>query len=176
MDKVSTIMATMLGLCLGLVLPLGNADAQQKQRVTYKSPAANTKYTQQHAIDVGDVPGHQVRVFEIHRTFPAEAPMINGVKLVETWSRTMSDYVDGNGPATSYTVYVMANGDKFFVRTILVAQSDGSGKLNTTNVGTITGGTGKFLGIRGILRATNLAEPKAGINEAQNEIEYWIEK
>jgi len=168
-------MLATIALCFA-VAASGSALAQQKQRVSFKTPAANTKYTQQHAIDVGDVPGHQVRVFEIHRTFPNEAPSIEGVRLVETWSRTLSDYTNGNGPATSYTVYVMANGDKFFVRTQLISQSDGEGKLSTTNVGTITGGTGKFLGIRGILRATNLAEPKAGINEAQNEIEYWIEK
>ena len=39
---------------------------------------ANARYTQQHTIDVGDVPGHQVRVFEVRRTYPSNPPVING--------------------------------------------------------------------------------------------------
>jgi hypothetical protein len=176
MDKVSTVMATTLALCLALVLPFGDAGAQQKQRVTYKTPAANTKYTQQHAIDVGDMPGHQIRIIEIHRTFPTDPPVINGVKLRETWSRTFTDYTENNGFGSTYNEYVFENGDKFFAHLTLAGQSTGAGKVTTHNVGTITRGTGKFAGIQGIIRAMNLAEPKAGVNEAQTEIEFWMEK
>ena len=41
----------------------------------------------------------------------------------------MSDYIDNNGPAIIYNVWVLENGEKFFVRTSLVAQSSGDGKL-----------------------------------------------
>jgi hypothetical protein len=50
------------------------------------------------------------------------------------------------------------------------------GKPSTTSVETITGGTGKLVGIRGMIRASGAADPKAGFNETQAEIEYWIEK
>jgi hypothetical protein len=161
---------------VGLFLSLSNALAQQKQHVSFKTPAENTKYTQQQAVDVGDVPGHQVRVYEIHRTYPNNAPAINGVKLVESWSRGVTDYIDGNGPNTTYSIYILENGDKFFTRAALVAQSLGSGKITTTSAGAITGGTGKLAGIQGIIRTSGTAEPKAGVNENQTEIDYSIEK
>jgi hypothetical protein len=40
----------------------------------------------------------------------------------------------------------------------------------------VTGGTGKLTGIQGIVRTTGTAEPKAGVNETQVEIEYSIGK
>jgi hypothetical protein len=102
--------------------------------------------------------------------------MINGVRLKETWNRGLSDYTDNSGANTNYTVYVLENGDKFFARSTTLAQSSGGGKLTTSSVGTITGGTGKFVGIQGTTRATGTADPKAGINENTTEIEYWIAK
>src|ERR1700674_3504213 len=89
--------------------------------------------TQQLNIDVGDVLNHIVRINEIHRIYPNNAPVINGLKLVETWSRTIADYIDGNGSGTSYSVYLMENGDKFFDRTSLLVQNT-SGKLTAANV------------------------------------------
>ena len=167
--------AIMAVLGLAVAVPAG-ALAQEKQRVTYKVAPENSKYTQQHVIDVGDVPGHQVRVYELHRTFPANAPVINGLRLTETWGRAVTDYIDGNGSSTTYTVYVLENGDKFFSRAALVAQSDGSGKLTATSVGPITGGTGKFAGIQGMVSGLATATPKTGINEGQTAIEYWFVK
>ncbi len=74
----------------------------------------------------------------------------------------------------------MENGDKFFSRVTVVSQStlnpDGSRKNTATSAGTITGGTGKFAGIKGIVRAVNVFDPKAGLNEGQTEIEYSIGK
>jgi hypothetical protein len=37
--------------------------------MSWQVPAADAEYTGQHAFDVGDVPGHQVRIFEVRRTF-----------------------------------------------------------------------------------------------------------
>jgi hypothetical protein len=154
----------------------GIAVAQEKQRVSMKTPAENTKYTQQVFIDVGDAPGHQVRVYEIHRTYPSNPPMFNGVKLVEGWTRGTSDYTDTNGVTTGYTVNVLENGDKFFERYSCIAQNFGAGKFTASCVGPITGGTGKFAGIRGVDRTVVAFDPKAGFNETQAEIEYWMEK
>jgi hypothetical protein len=175
MDQRTKLALTiMAAVSLGAALTTGNAIAQQSQHVSYKTSAENTKYTQQQVIDVGDVPGHQVRIFEIHRTYPSNAPMINGMKLVEQWTRAISDFTDNNGPATNYGIYVLENGDKFFVRSALVSQSNGGGKLSNLTAGTITGGTGKLIGIHGIVRTSGTAEPKAGINETQTDIDYSI--
>jgi hypothetical protein len=161
---------------IGLASFLASAFAQERQHVSYKPLPENTKYTQQNIIDVGDVPGHQVRIYEIHRTFPTNPPMINGLKLVENWSRGTSDYIDNNGTNTTYGVNVMENGDKFFTRVSLLAQSPAPGKLNFWSTGTVTGATGKLAGMQGLVRSTGSAEPKAGVNETQTEIDYWFEK
>jgi hypothetical protein len=176
MIRRSTVTLAMLtSLCLA-ALPIGDSAAQEKQRVSFKVSAPNTKYTQQHLIDVGDVPGHQVRVYEIYRSFPDNPPLINGVAIKEQWTRGVSDYTDNNGPGFTYTIYVLANGDKFFTRGALLAQSAGSGKLTANTVAYITNGTGKVAGIQGIVRTVASADPKAGVNEVQTEIEYTIGK
>ena len=171
---IAVTLATVGLLCSTVVLSASDVAPQQKQRVSYKSSAEHSKYTQQQVIDVGDVPGHQVRIFEICRTYPNETPVINGVKLNETWNRGWSDYVDGNGPNMGYMVFVLQNGDKFFVRTTGHAQSTGSGRLTTVISGAIVGGTGKFIGIQGSMRSLGTAEPRAGLVESQHEIEYWF--
>ena len=161
---------------LAIAFSLGGAVAQQIQHVSFQSAAANSKYTEQHVIDVGDVPGHQVRVYEIHRTYPPNQPVINGLKLTEAWTRATSDYVNNSGSGDNYSVFVLENGDKFFAHSTLVAQSSGTGKLTATVSGVITGGTGKLSGIRGLIQSVTQAEPKAGINENQTTIDYFIEK
>ncbi len=161
---------------MAVALPTGNALAQQKQHVSYKVTAENSKYTQQQFLDVGDSVGHQVRSFEIYRSFPTNPPVLNGMKMKEQWTRGVSDYVDNNGTATTYGVYVLENGDKFFTRGTVLAHSAGSGKFTNVTVGYITGGTGKLAGIQGIVRTSGSAEPKAGVNETQTDIEYWIDK
>ena len=159
--------------CLAVSLPANDALAQE--RLTFKVGAENTKYTQQHAIDVGDVSGHRVRVFEIHRTYPSKAPEINGMKVVESWSRGISDYTNNNGEAITYGVYVLENGDKFFTRgTSVTVQSPESSNLTVTTVGPIMGGTGKLARINGMARTTTLANPSTGLNETQVELEYWL--
>jgi hypothetical protein len=163
-----------------IALAATEAAAQEMQRVSYKTPAANSKYTVQHVLDVGDIPGHQVRLFELRRTFPTDAPTINGVKLKETISRGLSDYIDTNGANTNYVEYVMDNGDKFYSRQTTVSQStvtaDGKRKNIATGAGVLTGGTGKFATIKGVVRTTNVFDAKAGINDGESEIEYLIGK
>jgi hypothetical protein len=170
-------LTTITLLCLAVTLPASDGLAQQKQRLVFKVGVENSKYTQQHTIDVGDVSGHQVRLFEIRRTYPSNAPVINGMKISESWARGISDYTDNNGPAITYGVYVLENGDKFFTRGSLVAvQSPEASKLTATTVGPITGGTGKLAGIQGVVRTLTSADPKAGVNETQVDIEYWMAK
>ncbi len=169
-SMLSLAAAGLIGLCATAI-----AAAQEKQTVSFEVPAQNAKYTQQLFIDVGDVPGHQVRVFEVH-FIPSNPPVINGAKLAEFSIRATSDYTDGNGPAAGYVVYVLESGDKFFARQNSVARNSGSGKSNGTLVGSITGGTGKFAGIRGVVRQVVTIDPKAGFNQSQWDIEYWMEK
>jgi hypothetical protein len=162
-------------LCLTLTLPANEGLAQE--RLVFKVGVEDTQYTQQHVIDVGDVSGHQVRLFEIHRTYPNNAPKVDGMKIVESWTRGITDYTNNNGEATIYGVYVLENGDKFFTRASLVAvQSPGATDLTATAVGPITGGTGNLARINGMVRTLTSANPAMGMNEIQVEIEYWLPK
>ena len=166
--------ATALAIAAALSLCATGAWAQQKQKVSYKVSAENSKYPQRHTLDAGDEPGHTLSLYEIHRSFAANAPVINGVKLKETWSRGYSDFVNNNGLSTNYQTFVGENGDRFFVVSRTMGQADGSGKRSTVSVGQITGGTGKFSGMRGLVRSQGASDGKRGFNETSSEIEYWF--
>jgi hypothetical protein len=168
-SRAATLAAAMAMLSLAATDLLAN----ESQRVFFPTSAENTKYTQQHLIEVGDVPGHHVRLFEIRRTFPNDPPIIGGLALKEEWNRGLSDYTDSSGPASFYGVYVLENGDKFFTYSTAVSRKAGAG-LSAVTVGRITGGTGKFANMRGTIYAVRTADPSAGINEGQTEIEYVL--
>lgn len=155
--------------------PIARDAPARRQQAVFTVDAANSKYTQQHVIDVGDVPGHQVRLFEVHRTYPKNPPVINGLKIVESWTRGVSDFTNNSGASIVYHVYIAENGDKVFVQTSPPGVQGGpDGKLTTTTTGPITGGTGKFSGIRGLLRTSVTADLKAGTKEVYVELEYWF--
>jgi hypothetical protein len=142
---------------------------------------ANTTCTQQHVMDVGDVPGHQVRIFELHRTYPADTkPNCEGLRRTEDWVRGFSDYTDRNGPNWGYGVVTLENGDKIFSEysgtSQTVVSPDGAKKSTAVGVGRYTGGTGKYQSIRGIERYSNVFDPEKNYNEEQFEAEYWLAK
>ena len=177
-ERKGLVVSSLLVLAIGLGF---GADASaQRQKVSYQVPAADTKYTKQYSIEVGDIPGHEIRIYEIYRTVK-DGPKIEGVRLMETWSRGYSNYVEMNGPSSVYTIMVMENGDRIFGHVDLISQSteknpDGSFKSAATVSGLLTGGTGKFLGIRGLTRTKVVADIKSGANAAQTEVEYWMVK
>lgn len=154
--------------------------AQEKQKYFFKAPPGIAKYTQQHVIDVGDVPGHQLRVYEIHTKYTTDAPSYDGVKVVEAWGRAASDYTNGSGRNSGYGVALLANGDKIFSSVDVMSHTsvgpDGTRTTRFTSVSTLTGGTGKFKGIRGTLIGTGFTDMKTGTSGAVTEGEYWIEK
>ena len=158
--------------CLGIAV---SASAQEKQRASFVLPAGNSKYTQQHVVEVGDVPEHKLRLYELQRTFPADGPVFAGSRLVELWIRGINDFIDMNGLATAYSVYVFENGDKFFARSDLVAATD-AGKSTTLAAGRITGGTGKFRNMRGVIRVASSPDPRSGLMQSAFDIDYWFDK
>jgi len=173
--RTTPTLTAMALVCLAVTLPGRNAAAQQKEQVSYKAPAENSKVTQQQNIDVGDVPNHIVRSYEVHRTYPTNPPVINGLKLIESWDRGTTDLIDGNGGSSQYSVYVMENGDRFVARMTNVVQSSG-GKLTATGVGPIVSGTGKLAAMQGTVRIGANFDLKAGTNDGQGTIEYSIGK
>ena len=153
--------------------------AQQKCQQSGKNLAQDSKFTQQHVIDVGDMPGHQVRIVEVQRTPSNAKPNCEGLKVVEQWNRGYSDYTNTNGRAWGYRITVLANGDKIFGQwsgtTHSTLNADGTKKTMFTGTYSLTGGTGKYRGIQGTGRELSNFDPTTGFNESQWEEEYWIE-
>jgi hypothetical protein len=148
--------------------------------MSWQVPAAAGTFTGQHAFDVGDVPGHQVRIFEVRRSFADDQPNCEGLQQVEQWLRGYSDYVDFNGPAWGYAVTLLENGDKIFAEFVSTTQTtvgpNGARKTVATSVHRWTGGTGQYQGVRGIQRESTVFDPDKNFNETRAEVEYWFEK
>jgi len=177
--KLRVICAAPLGMAFAL-LAAPTVSAQEKCKLTWESPAADTKYTQQLALDVGDIPGHQVRVFELHRVFKNDKPNCEGLKRTESWTHGYSDYIDRNGRAWGYAVTTLENGDKIYEEWTGTSQTtvmqDGSREGHYVGTGRWTGGTGKYAGVRGIERADAKFNLDKGLNDEKSEVEYWFEK
>jgi hypothetical protein len=178
-NRTVVLLIVILAFVTGL-LATDPAWAQEKQKFFFKAPPGVTKYTQQHALDVGNVPGHQIRIWELHAKYAAEAPVYDGVKVTEAWGRGFSDITNGSGRSFAYTTSQLENGDKIFstseVLIHTVTGPDGARQSRFNSVVTLTGGTGKFKGIRGMLRGTGFTDFKTGTSDSQTEGEYWIEK
>jgi hypothetical protein len=154
--------------------------AQQKMKFSFTAPPGVTKYTQQHVLDVSDVPGHQIRIASLHTKYAAQAPEYDGVKVVESFGWLTSDYIGGSGRFTQHSVAHMANGDKMLSRTEGLVQTstgaEGAGKTTFSTVTTLTGGTGRFATIRGTIKGAGVTDFKTGPTPSPSEGEYWFEK
>lgn len=159
------------------------AFAQQKFRYVEKPEWSDSRYVQQYAIDVGDVPGHKIRILELQWTFNAKSELaISGVKVKESWVRAYSDYTAGKGRSWGYNVWLLEDGNKIYAESSGTAISDptstGSVKGSYHGVIRMVGGTGKFSRIRGTLTEANDFDndPKTGYNKVETQGEYWFEE
>ena len=148
----------------------------EKQYTFNDSPVTNSQYLHEHALDVGDIPGHQVRVYEIKYEYPNKDFALAGVRVVESYVRGMSDYTNWSGPFTTYTVFTMEDGSKVFSRSTGTTQTESDGTRRFTFVQTFTGGTGKFKGMRGQLRGSGERIGAAKTLTSHSQGEYWIEE
>ncbi len=148
--KSPTIGAAPLGIGL-VIFAVPNASAQNRCKMSWNTPAAQSKSTQQLAIDVGDMAGHQVRVFDLHRVFSNDKPNCEGLKRTEEWTRGFSDYVGRNGRAWGYEVVTVENGDKIYGEWTGTTQTavgqGGSKEGHFEGTGKWIGGTGKYKGV-----------------------------
>ena len=178
---MATIRFTTLagGFFLAALCTTSTAWAQEKHTIT-RAPSSTGQYLQQHAIDVDDVSGHQVRVFEVRNTFSDKDYAFGGVLVKESLVRGMSDYINLSGPYTQYTVYTLEDGNKVFSRGSGTSQSstksDGSQVIRFSFVENFVGGTGKFKGMRGQVTGGGERVPGAKTVTFQSSGQYWIEE
>ena len=172
-------LAALMSVASGALMFAGAAEAQQKSKYLFSATVPG-KYIEQHVLDVGDIPGHQIRVAALTTKYTAEAPVYDGVKVVESSGWISSDYINGSGRFVQYTVLQMANGDKIYQNIEGQAQTsvgtEGGGKTSYSTVTYLKGGTGKFATLRGILRGSGVTDFKTGPTNNPVEGEYWFEK
>ena len=92
------------------------AQAQKHYPIEDKSEWSTGKYIQQHMIDVGDLPGHKVRILEVQRTYNDKSQLaVSSVKVKEAWVRGYSDYTQGKGKAWGYSIWLLDDGNKVYM-------------------------------------------------------------
>lgn len=156
-----------------------DARAQTKHTIS-RSPSSTSSYPQQLALDVGDAPGHQVRVYQLHFEYPARDLAFAGVLVKESEVYGFSDYTNFNGPFWNYQVYTLEDGSKVFSRSAGTSQAttkaDGSRVVKYSYVENFVGGTGKFKGMRGQVTGTGERGTVARSVTQDAHGEYWIEE
>ena len=64
-----------IGFCLVLLFASGQlVIAQEKHKQSYTIPGEYRKYVTQNIIKVQDIPGHQLRIFELQTNYPSDWP------------------------------------------------------------------------------------------------------
>lgn len=176
-SRLSGALAAFMAVAAALAIAQG-ASAQDKCARTIDLNAAVSEYVEQHALEVGDVAGHQIRIFEIHRTYPTIEPNCEGLKQTETSSYGYSDYIGRSGHAWGYSIDTFENGDKIFSRfsgtSQTVVNADGMRRSTFSGTAMLTGGTGIYKGVRGSSRSTIVFDPEANLNVGTLELEYWL--
>src|SRR5450756_982092 len=141
MRRWAPIIVTLLGVTVFLV-PITQAADGHAYRAGYHTQKGETR-------EVGDVPGHVVGVSETTGLiFVTKGPGSGEIGIRK--STSYFDIVKGKGPFTGYFVYTFSDGSTMFTKAIGTATSVDGGK-RTTHEGTyeVTGGTGKFAGMKG---------------------------
>jgi len=65
--RVTVLLALLAVGSLSFLAPIA-CDAQEKHKLSWSTRPENTKVVFQHGLEIPDVPGHMIRLFEIRRT------------------------------------------------------------------------------------------------------------
>lgn len=173
---MNAIRSAVLMAALASVLGGGSsASAQQKYTIT-STPNSNAQVLQEHIIEVDDVAGHRLRLYEIRQDYPQRDLAFAGVVVKYGLSHNISDAINGNGSFTYYMVYTLEDGNKVFARGTGTTQSDPSAGYRFVIVENFVGGTGKFKGLRGQARGGGTRAPGASSLAVEWTGEYWVEE
>lgn len=182
MSRLHRAIPAVLTLVIG-ILATDVAIGQERQKFGYTQAGQTSKYLGQQAFDVGDQPGHQVRIYKVLRTFTDESGfLVRGVRVKSTETNGYSDYTNGVGPIWGYEVWTLEDGGKVFANytgsTFSEPTSTGSRRGVATSASRITGGTGAYKGIRGMAHNVSRfdSDPKTGYSQSETRGEYWFEE
>src|SRR3989442_8663024 len=117
---------TVLAVAVGgfIVLASGTSFGQEKHKISWSAKPENTKTAFRHRLEIPDILGHAIGMFEIRRTWPdGGGPVVEGRKVVESIGWGTFDGVAGNGLDRGYSVWRF---EKELSRSLLnLAERDG---------------------------------------------------
>ena len=113
-----------------------------QQRIPLKQSDTEGGYVEERTIDVGDAPGHQVRIYQLKYKYPKKDLVFLGVPVRESFTSGISDYTNGSGQFSNYSVYVLEDGNKIFSRGGGSTQSGADGARKFSYVETLLAARG----------------------------------
>jgi hypothetical protein len=160
------------------VRPAAAADLE-RHPLAYDAAAAEVATVRQHQIEVGDVPRHVLRLYELRRVFTRRPPVFNGVAAAQMRERGTADLIDQSGTESAYVTYALADGNQVFGRYTGTVRSarwpDGSWHHEIRGRIELTGGSGPFRGLRGRVDVRYVLDPGAESSQGESAGEYWFE-
>jgi hypothetical protein len=166
---------------VALLLVTGIADAADSGRraLSYDAAAADVAIIRQHELEIGDVPHHLLRVYDLRRVFTRRPAVFAGVAATQMRERGVADLIDQSGTQSAYVTYLLADGSRIFGRytgTVLSSRwPDGSWHHEIRGRIELTGGSGPFQRLRGSVDVRYALDPGAESSQGESVGEYWFE-
>jgi len=160
----------------GICALAASSAAWSQQKYPLKQWDSEGGYVEERAIDAGDFPGHQVRIYQLKYKYPKKDLVFVGVPVIESMTTGISDYTNWSGQFTTYSVFTLEDGNKVFTKGGGNNQSEAGGARKFAYVDNFVGGTGRFRGIRGQVRGGGERAAGAKSITVTSSGEYWIEE
>lgn len=144
---------------------------------TQTTSSDEVKYVEQKSIVVNDVDGHIIRIFKTETKHKNSKANCENLKVVKTDFFGISDYIFKNGTVTGYSIATYDDGSKIFSVLDGIAHTPKDQKKNgivslTIN---ITGGTGKYKGVKGYGTGRTEFNPETGYSSGSTSTSYFLE-
>jgi hypothetical protein len=141
--------------------------------------AAQAATIRRHQVEIGDVPRHVLRLYDLQRIFRRHPPVFDGVPASELRERGTADLIDESGTQSAYVIYVLDDGNQVYGRYSGTVRSsrwpDGSWHHDIHGTIELTGGTGRFARLHGNVAVRYVLDPGAESSQGEASGEYWIE-
>ena len=170
---------------LAIVSSTGVAFAGSEQKSPYVddegycvvdiAPSNPEKYVQQKVIDVPDIKGHVIRIFETEQKI-SDTKLCNGDSLILKKAYAMTDYIDHDGSVFGYLIFSTEKGDQLFLKINSNSQKKaGEDLAHAQATGRIVGGTGALVAVEGDYQYTSkFNRDKEIIKPIMNKLRYKI--
>ena len=139
------------------------------------NPSNLPRYVQQKVIDVPDIKGHVVRIYESEQKM-RNTKLCNGDGLVLKKLYSATDYIGHDGSVSGYAIYTTEKGDQLFLKVTANSQKKvGEDLSDYQGTGRIIGGTGALAAVEGDYQyIAKFNRDKEIINPIMEKLRYKI--